>query len=123
MKLLLNMNLPRALGELLAERGHECVHVSDIGMSSSDDVEIVSHAKGAGQTILTHDLDYGELLAFSGEQYPSVIIFRLRCVSLGKLERRFHTAWPHISRLLEEGAVVTLSDQSIRVRRLPVLND
>lgn len=30
------------------------------------------------ETILTHDLDYGHLLAFSGETAPSVIIFRLR---------------------------------------------
>jgi predicted nuclease of predicted toxin-antitoxin system len=35
-------------------------------------------AKAGGEVIVTHDLDYGHLLAFSGEADQSVIIFRLR---------------------------------------------
>ena len=120
MKLLLNMNLPRQLGELLSGLGHDCRHVADLGMSSSEDEEIIRYARSAGQIILTHDLDYGDLLAFSGEQRPSVIIFRLRDVSVGNLMRRFQAVWPQVNEHVGRGAVVTITDQAVRIRRLPI---
>ena len=78
MKFLLNMNLPRVLGKRLVAAGHLCRHVGDIGLGAASDVEIMVEAGRNHETILTHDLDYGHLLAFSGETAPSVIIFRLR---------------------------------------------
>jgi len=42
------------------------------------DVEIMAEVGRNHETILTHDLDYGHLLAFSGETAPFVIIFRRR---------------------------------------------
>src|SRR3990172_89016 len=78
MNFLLNMNVHRDMAAPLEKRGHVCRHVADIGMSRATDVEIVAEAKRTGETIITHDLDYGHLLAFSGESAPSVIILRLR---------------------------------------------
>ena len=40
-------------------------------MSRATDSEIVAEARRTGEVIITHDLDYGHLLAFSGEQAPS----------------------------------------------------
>lgn len=37
MKFLLNMNLPRALGEALEGVGHEIRHAGDIGLSRAED--------------------------------------------------------------------------------------
>jgi hypothetical protein len=45
------------------------------------DTEIIKAAKSADEVIVTHDLDYGHLLAFSGEAAPSVIMFRRRFTS------------------------------------------
>jgi predicted nuclease of predicted toxin-antitoxin system len=78
MKFLLNMNVPRELGRRLKTEGHECRHAGDIGMADVNDVEIMKEALASQETIITHDLDYSHLLAFSGARTPSVIIFRLR---------------------------------------------
>jgi len=78
MNFLLNMNVHRDMAAPLKKRGHVCRHVGDIGLSRAKDVEIVAEAKRTGEVIITHDLDYGHLLAFSGEKAPSVIILRLR---------------------------------------------
>jgi len=78
MKFLLNMNLPRSIGRQLKTLGHSYRHVRDIGKSKASDLEIVIEAKSNKEVIITHDLDYGHLLTFSGEKEPSVIIFRLR---------------------------------------------
>jgi len=114
------MNLPRVLGRGLVTAGHQCRHVGDIGLGETSDVEIMAEAGRNSETILTHDLDYGHLLAFSGETASSVIIFRLRNTQPDKLLRRMMTAWPEMEQSLQEGAIVVLEDAVLRVRRLPI---
>ncbi|HEU0291598.1 MAG TPA: DUF5615 family PIN-like protein [Anaerolineales bacterium] len=78
MNFLLNMNVHRDMTAPLKQRGHVCRHVGDIGMSRATDTEIVAEAKRTGEVIITHDLDYGHLLAFSGERAPSVDYFAFK---------------------------------------------
>lgn len=120
MKFLLNMNLPRVLGRGLAAAGHPCRQVGDIGLGEAREVEIMAEAGRNSETILTPDLDYGHLLAFSGETAPSEIIFRLRNTHPDRLLRRMMTAGPEMEQSLQEGAMVVLEDAVLRVRRLPI---
>ncbi len=120
MKFLLNMNVPRALGRRLVTEGHEYRHVRDIAMARARDGEILEEAKRNHEVIVTHDLDYGHLLAFSGEPEPSVIIFRLRNTHSDNLFARIASSWHEIEAPLREGAIVTLEDATLRIRRLPV---
>lgn len=123
MKFLLNMNTPRELGRRLTAKGHECRHVGNIGMSQASDVEIMEEAKTNKEVIITHDLDYGHLLAFSGESKPSVIIFRLRNTHADNLFVRIINAWSEIEKPLFEGAIVVIEDSVIRIRKLPIVQD
>jgi predicted nuclease of predicted toxin-antitoxin system len=120
MNFLLNMNIRREMIAPLQKRGHACRHVGDIGMSRAKDDEIVAEAKRRGEVILTHDLDYGHLLAFSGEKAPSVIILRLRNLSVNEVLSRLDTIWKEIESPLMNGAIVSLSDKSLRIRKLPI---
>jgi predicted nuclease of predicted toxin-antitoxin system len=112
MNFLLNMNIRREMIAPLQKRGHACRHVGDIGMSRAKDEEIVAEAKRRGEVILTHDLDYGHLLAFSGEKAPSVIILRLRNLSVNEVLSRLDSIWKEIESPLMNGAIVSLSDES-----------
>ena len=123
MKFLLNMNLPRVLGRRLIAAGHPCRHVGDIGLGRASDLEIMAEAGRNRETILTHDLDYGHLLAFSGETAPSVIIFRLRNPHPVKLLSRMMAAWPEMEQPLQQGAIVVLEDAALRIRCLPISQD
>ncbi len=96
------------------------VMLGDIGMSRAKDTEIVTEAKRTGETIITHDLDYGHLLAFSGERAPSVIILRLRDLRTTEIMSRLDAVWREIESALMDGAVVSLSDKSLRIRNLPI---
>jgi predicted nuclease of predicted toxin-antitoxin system len=122
-RFLLNMNVPRELGRRLTTAGHECRHVGDIGMAQASDVAIVKKARESEEIIVTHDLDYGHLLAFSGEPVPSVIIFRLRNTHPDNLFTRIMSTWPEIEEPLLEGAIVALEDATFRVRRLPIAHE
>ena len=120
MNFLLNMNVNRDMAAKLKERGHICRHVGDIGMSRAKDIEIVTEAKRTNEVILTHALDYGHLLAFSGEKAPSVIILRLRDLRSDDVISRMEAVWTDIERPLLDGAIVSLSDKSLRIRTLPI---
>ena len=120
MKFLLNMNVDRELAAKLEKRGHACRHVGDIGMSRATDTEIVSEARRANEVIITHDLDYGHLLAFSGDTAPSVVILRLRNLHSDFVASKMDAAWGEMESHLASGAIVSLSDKNLRIRNLPI---
>jgi predicted nuclease of predicted toxin-antitoxin system len=114
------MNLPRELGRMLGSVGHEWRHVADIGMTRALDVDIVAEAKAHGECVVTHDLDDGQMVAFSGDTAPSVIIFRLRRNRTDRLFNRIASAWHEIVDGLENGAIVVIEEGATRIRRLPI---
>lgn len=120
MRFLLNMNLPRELGRLLRTRGHDFRHAGDCGCAEATDVAIVEVAQKEGETVITHDLDYGRILAFSGERSPSVIIFRISGADANELFQRLMEAWPTAEGPLAEGAIVVVEEAAVRIRRLPI---
>lgn len=72
------------------------------------------------EVIITHDLDYGHLLALSGESAPSVMIFRLRNTHPDNLFAQMMRVWAEIEGPLQRGAIVVLEDAALRVRPLPI---
>jgi len=120
LRFLLNMNLPRELGRRLSSSGHACRHAGDVGLSAAADERIVAEAKRTREVIITHDLDYGTILAFSGEDAPSVIIIRMAKSHPDRLLARLSAVLPEVERALAQGAIVVLEDAAARVRRLPI---
>jgi len=120
MKFLLNMNVSRKLGRRLITKGHSYRHLGDIGMAKASDTTIVDNARRNQEIIISHDLDYSNLLAFSGKLSPSVIIVRLRNTHPDNLFARIVDAWSEIEKPLLEGAIVVLEDAALRIRKLPI---
>src|SRR6185312_12714379 len=76
MKLLLDMNLSPLWLATLNNAGFEVVHWSSIGVANAPDHEIMLFAQEHGYTICTQDLDFGLMLAASGNGKPSVVQIR-----------------------------------------------
>ena len=70
--------------------------------------------------ILTFDLDFGEILALSGNQIVSVVIFRLRNTTTPFVIQRLEVVLLDASTALAAGAIVIVEDFRIRIRRLPL---
>src|ERR1700730_6633284 len=70
------MPLPPALAQWLAIQGPDAVHASAMGLDRSADTEILTRAKQDARTVVTADLDYPRLLALTGAEGPSLILFR-----------------------------------------------
>ena len=114
------MNLSRQLGRLLGGEGHGWRHVRDLGLAKATDREIMALAKASGEVVLTHDLDYGHLLAFSGDVRPSVVIFRRRNILPSALFETMKKNWPEWGPALEAGALIIVEDAAARIRLLPI---
>lgn len=121
MRFLLDEGLSPRLGDLLADAGHDVVHVRDIGLKSSPDPDILRRAIDEQRIMITLDTDFGALVAHSHATVPSIVLFR------GQVTRRADrqaalllTNLEDVADDLNAGAVVVVGDDRVRVRRLPI---
>jgi predicted nuclease of predicted toxin-antitoxin system len=120
-RLLLDQGVPRSTAVLLTQAGWDVIHVSEIGMSRADDSDIVRRARAEGRICVTLDADFHSLLATSGERGPSVIRIRKEGLDAAALAALLQGIWTGIEEALNGGAMVTVTDRSVRTRRLPVV--
>ena len=66
------------------------------------------------------DLGFGALLAMSQEQFPSIILFRLSNETSENINERLAEILALFQGDLESGAIISVNDEAIRVRRLPL---
>jgi predicted nuclease of predicted toxin-antitoxin system len=120
MKLLVDMNLSPAWVSILADAGHESLHWSTVGNPRAADRELFAWAALHGYTVLTHDLDFGAILAATHASAPSVIQLRVQDVSPTGSGELVLSALTRFKNHLEAGALVSLDDTRHRVRILPL---
>lgn len=78
MKFIADMGVSPKVIHLLQSLGHQAVHLQTQGLHRFQDTEILEKARKEGLIVLTHDLDFGDLLSAGNFDLPSVVIFRLR---------------------------------------------
>jgi predicted nuclease of predicted toxin-antitoxin system len=120
MRFLADMGLARSTVAFLRAQGHDAVHLRDQGLQRLGDREIVKKARAEGRVILTHDLDFGRIVAVSGDRVPSVITFRLGDMRPLQVNQYLATVLDRFAEQLEMGALVSVTDGGIRVRSLPI---
>lgn len=120
MKLLVDMNLAPRWVPLLAEAGIEAAHWSTLGTANASDTEIMAFAKTKGHVVLTHDLDFGAILAATHGDKPSVVQIRAENTSPDVIGRKVIDALRQMATELEEGALLTIDPNRTRLRILPL---
>jgi predicted nuclease of predicted toxin-antitoxin system len=120
MRVLVDMNLsPRWKGPL-RDAGHDAVWWRDIGPPDATDEVLFQWARDHGHVVLTADLDFGRLLALSGETGPSVILLRLRYTEPPPALPSVLAILARFQEELLQGALVVVDDEGARVRVLPL---
>ena len=121
MKLLVDANLSPKVVDAVRAGGFDATHVSEVGLLRASDREIFDWAAQNDYVVVTADSDFAMLLALSSAHSPSVVQLRgvaelrpdvhgrLLAENLGALEQP-----------LLDGAVVSLSQDRIRIRDLPI---
>jgi len=120
MKLLIDMNLsPRWVARLAAD-GFDSVHWSEIGAASATDREIMSYAARGGYIVMTHDLDFGAILAATKGKNPSVVQIRSQEISPEIIVEKVISALRQMEAELADGALLSIDASSLRLRVLPL---
>ena len=114
------MPLPPALAHWLVTEGHDAVHASAVGLDHSTDTEILTRARQDARTVITADLDYPRLLALSGAQGPSLILFRGGDWSEPEVTARMQQIFHIMGESEIMQSVVVVDRNRVRRRRLPI---
>jgi predicted nuclease of predicted toxin-antitoxin system len=121
MRFLLDNNLSPRLGTLLAEAGHDVVHVRDVGLAQAPDDAVLARAEGEDRILISADTDFGTLLARSNRSRPSFMLIR-RAVGR-RVEQQaglILNSLIDVEADLDVGSIVVLGETTIRIRRLPL---
>lgn len=120
MKFIADMGISPEAVRFLTSLGHDAIHLHDQGLDREDDPDILEKAKREGRILLTHDLDFGDLVAASGAALPSVITFRLRNMKPANVNRYLKEIVIQHQQALDRGAFISVTEGKLRVRLLPM---
>ena len=122
MRFLLDENVSYRVCPHLKAAGHDAVHASEIGLTSTDDQVILDRALDEDRVLISGDHDFVQLLFASGDTRPSVILVRyIDALPSTALAALLLAALPgQLTELLLAGAIATLTPDRVRVRPLPL---
>ncbi|MFZ1755458.1 MAG: DUF5615 family PIN-like protein [Caldilineaceae bacterium] len=120
MKFLADMGIsPKAVLHL-RQRGHDALHLMEENLHRLPDPDILAKSRRERRVLLTHDLDFGELMAASGAHLPSVVIFRLGNMAASQVNRHLDLILDQYAGELERGAILSITENRVRIRSLPI---
>ena len=119
MKFLADMGISQSVVRWLNEQGHDTIHARELDPRATD-AWLFERAREEGRTIITLDLDFGDILSATGYGRPSVVLFRLRRPRSDAVREHLKHVLDSMAEALIEGAIVIVEESRIRARRLPV---
>jgi predicted nuclease of predicted toxin-antitoxin system len=106
--------------QALRDHDDDAVHLRELGLQTLSDDAILAKALDESRIVLTFDLDFGDLLAASGAQTPSVVLFRMRNQTPKAVTVRLMEVLSRCADALASGALIVVEDRAYRVRHLPI---
>lgn len=120
MKFLLDENISPSLAGLLKNIGYEARHVIEIGYNSTPDFKIAEFAAKTDEIVITHDTDFGTILALTGTDRPSVILIRWQSITTLRLFQFLENYLLEFEEDLSKGCLIVVEDNKVRIRLLPL---
>jgi predicted nuclease of predicted toxin-antitoxin system len=120
MKLIIDMNLSPRWVSVLTAAGFEATHWSTLGQINAPDAIIMQFARANDCVVLTHDLDFGAILAATQGNKPSVVQIRAEDVNPDTIGKQVITALRQTQPELAEGALLTIDTNRTRLSLLPL---
>jgi len=122
MKFLADICVSPACVEWLRAIGYDAVHLYEQKLHKLADHTILCKARDEGRILLTMDLDFVRLVSAVGvDSLPIVVIFRLSNQRPLSIQNRLAVVMEVLENLkLQDNAIISVSDEKVRIRRLPI---
>jgi predicted nuclease of predicted toxin-antitoxin system len=120
MRFLANMGVSQRVVMWLREQGHDAIHLRDEGLHRLPNGDIFAKSAQEQRIILTWDSDFTEILALSGTNTVSAVVFRLMNTRTPNVIQRLERVLDESSQDLEEDAIIAVEESCHRVRFLPL---
>ena len=121
--MLLDQGLPHSTLKQLDIPSWDVQYVSDIGLSRATNRDILHAARNDSRTIVTLDADFHTILALDSAASPSVIRIRREGLKGRELAELLFAVWPKIEKDILQGAMITVTENSVRIHNLPVFRE
>ena len=124
LRFLADMGISPRCVEWLRMQGHDALHLFEQKLHMLSDGEILLKAKNEQRILLTMDLDFAQLISKAGtDDLPTVIIFRLNDQRPQNVYAKLTAILPDIGRVIKQcNSIFSVSDNKVRIRRLPIKN-
>jgi len=121
MKLLIDNALSPVVAEVMNYAGHDAIHLRGLDMQSAPDVDVFALAERQDRIIISADTDFGALLALRRAPRPSFILFRKTTgVRPRVIADQLKWLLAEYRDDIEAGCILTVTNEHIRVRSLPI---
>ena len=120
MKIVVDMNLTPRWVVLLNGAGFAATHWSKVGAATASDEEIMAWALSEDAAVLTQDLDFSAILAYTRNSKPSVIQVRADDLNPDRIGVHVVSAINQTKNELKAGAIVSVDPANARLRLLPL---
>ena len=121
MKFLIDNALSPDIADVLSANGQDARHVRVIGMQSAIDADIIRAAENERRILVSADTDFGAHLALRRSRSPSFVLFRKAAhLRPDEMAEQLISIALEYAPELESGCVMTISDERIRIRQLPL---
>jgi predicted nuclease of predicted toxin-antitoxin system len=101
-------------------QGYDILRSTDLLPATAADIDILELARVEGRIIITQDLDFSMLIAVGKYNQPSLVTLRLSSAKPDVITQRLLEVLPQLEEELTQGSALTVDDNSVRIRKLPI---
>ena len=106
------------VADLLRGQGHDALTVFDQGLRGRGDHDIADMCRSENRVLLSLDLDFSNILMYPPENYPGLIVLRLRKKSRATVRRVATRVINHLNKETLAGRLWVVDEHRIRIHRV-----
>lgn len=118
MRFKVDENLHVEVADLLRGQGHDALTVFDQGLRGRDDRDIADTCWSEKRVLLSLDLDFSNILMFPPENYPGLIVLRLRLKGRAAVRHVVTRVMDHLNKEPLVGRLWIVDEHRIRIHRV-----
>ena len=116
MRFKIDENLPSEVAELLREVAYDAITVGEQHLAGSDDSDIASVCQQEKRALVTLDTDFADIRAYPPEEFPGLIVLRLRWQDKPHILQVLRRLVPTFSREPLEHCLWIVEEDRVRIR-------